>query len=496
MVGQSTSIQSFFSTRTSPTKVIPPESSPVPGDGFTAEELDNALLPVRQDNWTPRGVYDEYEIDALMFGLNRVKIVGRLVNIFESSHTTKLPKGLGGSVHLVIKDDTGAVTVSIRFVVYSTTHTNRSKIRLSYTLPPTELRLGRLVAVWATYVANGDRGSFPCAVAPLYIKIFPEKDKSCRIRVLEGAEFANLCRKPLNYQPTLMSLKAFARGGSEVIDAKILVVVKSVSARKRVTKKDGTEAYVTRVVLMDDTEEATLSLWDTTSTTPNDWQPSHTALLISSPSLNVSHKNWLALASDTFVDADPCIPEAERLRGFAGRKVKREHINPTFPYEEYALWSIIKPNERVLYSLADVDDRARENPGEIFEGYLSMMIMDLNMTTLRQQNMLMCNECCGIPIYANAKVAKCKHCESQVSLRVNPRLIGKLVDESGCITSGKLVLSDHAWTRLLGRSAQELIESSASTLKSVEHRMLHIRITLRFWWSEEVGKLVISEVLE
>jgi len=84
---------------------------------------------------------------------------------------------------------------------------------------------------------------------------------------------------------------------------------------------------------MDDTDEATLSLWDTTSTTPNDWQPSHTALLISSPSLNVSHKNWLALASDTFVDVDPCIPEAERLRGFAGRKVKREHINPTFPYE-------------------------------------------------------------------------------------------------------------------------------------------------------------------
>lgn len=233
MVGQSTSIQSFFSTRTSPTKVIPPESPPVPGDGFTAEELDNALLPVRQDNWTPRGVYDEYEIDALMFGLNRVKIVGRLVNMFESSHTTKLPKGLGGSVHLVVKDDTGAVTVSIRFVVCSTTHTKRSKIRLSYTLPPTELRLGRLVAVWATYVANGDRGSFPCAVAPLYIKIFPEKDKSCRIRVLEGAEFANLCRKPLNYQPTLMSLKPFAHGGSEVIDAKILVVVKSVSARKR-----------------------------------------------------------------------------------------------------------------------------------------------------------------------------------------------------------------------------------------------------------------------
>jgi len=29
----------------------------------------------------------------------------------------------------------------------------------------------------------------------------------------------------------------------------------------------------------------------------------------------------------------------------------------THTVAEYALWSIIKPNERVLYSLADVDDR-------------------------------------------------------------------------------------------------------------------------------------------
>jgi len=125
--------------------------------------------------------------------------------------------------------------------------------------------------------------------------------------------------------------------------------------------------------VVDDTDEATLSLWDMTSMTPHDWQPSLTVLLISSPSLNVSHKHWLALASDTFIDVDPSIPEAQRLRGFAGRKIKREHVNPPFPYEgmsscvdtqsrgshvvEYALWSIIKPTERVLYSLADVDDR-------------------------------------------------------------------------------------------------------------------------------------------
>lgn len=35
---------------------------------------------------------------------------------------------------------------------------------------------------------------------------------------------------------------------------------------------------------------------------------------------------------------------------------------------------------------------ARETPEEEFEGYLSMIIMEINISTLRQQNMLMCNE--------------------------------------------------------------------------------------------------------
>jgi hypothetical protein len=83
---------------------------------------------------------------------------------------------------------------------------------------------------------------------------------------------------------------------------------------------------------------------------------------------------------------------------------------PILSYEaiEYELWGATKPDEHVLYSLADVDDRyvesihlyavlanfcsAREAPGDEFEGYLSMIITELNISTLRQQNMLMCNE--------------------------------------------------------------------------------------------------------
>jgi hypothetical protein len=86
---------------------------------------------------------------------------------------------------------------------------------------------------------------------------------------------------------------------------------------------------------------------------------------------------------------------------------------------------------------------AREAPEDEFEGYLSMIITELNMSTLRQQNMLMCNEwfvsntcmcdhshaneldSCGIPLYANLTVAKCKHCDEEVSLRTNPRVVSK-----------------------------------------------------------------------
>ncbi|KAG9758400.1 hypothetical protein KCU73_g3915, partial [Aureobasidium melanogenum] len=216
MVGQSPSIQSFFPLQTSPLKTSLRTSSPTPGDGFTSSELDISLLPAQKDDWTPSADYDEYDIDSLVSGPNRIKIVGRIVNLFESSPKAKLPNAAKGSVHLVVKDNTSAATV-----------------KLSYTRISHGFRIGQLVAVWATYVADGDRGIFPCTVAPLYIKIFPEKDKSCHILVLDDPKFAQLCRKPLNYESTLMSLKAFTHGGSEVTEAKILVTVKSISTRKR-----------------------------------------------------------------------------------------------------------------------------------------------------------------------------------------------------------------------------------------------------------------------
>ena len=56
--------------------------------------------------------------------------------------------------------------------------------------------------------------------------------------VHENSDDDKLCKKPLGYRrgqplPGLMTLQNFIDGGYDVIDAKILVVVKSIGAKKK-----------------------------------------------------------------------------------------------------------------------------------------------------------------------------------------------------------------------------------------------------------------------
>ena len=74
--------------------------------------------------------------------------------------------------------------------------------------------------------------------------------------------------------------------------------------------------------------------------------------------------------------------------------------------------------------------------------------------------------------------------------------MGLLIDETGAITSGKLIWSDEAWEQLLGRSAEELAaaSSSAQLLKYLENRLLFLKLAIMFGWNEEVGKIVLLRV--
>lgn len=73
--------------------------------------------------------------------------------------------------------------------------------------------------------------------------------------------------------------------------------------------------------------------------------------------------------------------------------------------------------------------------------------------------------------------------------------LGPVIDETGQIGAGKLILSDAAWEQLLGRSAEQLVAaSSLEVMEYLEVRMLFLRVTLGFGLclgEEGVGRLAV-----
>jgi hypothetical protein len=102
------------------------------------------------------------------------------------------------------------------------------------------IRLGQLVSVWAPHVSSGEYGTLSTANAPLFVSIFPERDRTCHFMIHETSDQGVLCKTPLGYRDgqqlgNLMTLSGFLEGGYDVRDGKILVVVKSIGARKKGT---------------------------------------------------------------------------------------------------------------------------------------------------------------------------------------------------------------------------------------------------------------------
>jgi hypothetical protein len=68
-----------------------------------------------------------------------------------------------------------------------------------------------------------------------------------------------------------------------------------------------------------------------------------------------------------------------------------------------------------------------------------------------------------------------------------------VIDETGQIGSGKLILSDRAWEDLLGRTAEQLVGTSVDVLRYLEQRLLMLRVTMGFALSleDEIGRLAV-----
>ena len=82
------------------------------GDGFASEETH--LTPSgRSQPWTPPGYYEDLSIKSLVPGPRPVLFTGRIVNLIKQLTPSKKPNAATGFMKLIVKDDTGAVEVSI-----------------------------------------------------------------------------------------------------------------------------------------------------------------------------------------------------------------------------------------------------------------------------------------------------------------------------------------------------------------------------------------------
>lgn len=209
--------------------------------------------------------------------------------------------------------------------------------------------------------------------------------------------------------------------------------------------RNGTTSELISLGIFDDTSDGLITLYSSMCDSASLFVPSKTVLLISNPGWRIEKMAKLTLSGNSRIDVDPDMGDARRLRALAQRLTKKEHVNPPFPLADDEVENFGTAAVRALYTLADVDGVARSlsNKGskETVAGYLSVIITELNIVTPFKRNMLMSNECCGIPIFANSTKVECKQCEKMVELRVNPRIVRELHLLSSNILVPSLILS-------------------------------------------------------
>lgn len=110
MAPQFPSIQSFFKPESSsPQKFNINEASMI-GDGFIVDETEASRKPGLQ-SWQPRGDYKEVEIQSIFPGPGSVRLVGRVVNLFDQRGLGHMPNSAKGCLRLMVRDDAGAILV-------------------------------------------------------------------------------------------------------------------------------------------------------------------------------------------------------------------------------------------------------------------------------------------------------------------------------------------------------------------------------------------------
>jgi hypothetical protein len=107
------SVQAFY--RPEPVRNAIVTQNPVmlsgPGDGFTKEEVENALDPLKTP-FNPTREYLQCDIGSLTPGPQAVTFMGRVVNFTTQYGKSKSHAAATGWHHMIVKDDTGGICVN------------------------------------------------------------------------------------------------------------------------------------------------------------------------------------------------------------------------------------------------------------------------------------------------------------------------------------------------------------------------------------------------
>lgn len=181
--------------------------------------------------------------------------------------------------------------------------------------------------------------------------------------------------------------------------------------------------------------------------------------------------------------------------------------------------SLTSPPPR-LFNLASLS-ACLDVSSDPFTAYLPLIIIYANLSSLAASEQLFSMQHCHMPIFANSPFPKpCEQCSLSVPLRLNPSIIGGLVDETGCLVGGnsggggsgflsptkssvfhnrrnsRLIWTDEAWTDLFGRTPEamatlaleeELGITRSSSLRYLEQRLAWMRVIMLVGWTGNWG---------
>ncbi|KAH6665918.1 hypothetical protein F5X68DRAFT_250020 [Plectosphaerella plurivora] len=369
--------------------------------GFTTAELSTSNPLSRA--WEPPVDTGYVSIANITQGKGHIYFKGRIVNFRPAVFDRHSAQYLKAWHYLVIKDDSGAIGVKL----------------MPLGIPSDTFSLGQLVS------PSPNQDAVPFVLTCTSINPGPGTRQFLCIEP-ESPESQRLYRLPLDLVSAYESLK-----GLVTLDSFIKTGHDDVS---------GLRILVCKVVVFDHTTSCVMSLWETQTKSTTSWIPETTILLLTSPKWKPWNrptdsaseaKGSIALDHRTLVEVDPDFEDAAWLRRWAENRTKKDVISLKFP--SY-LWDV---------------DAAMNGPVRALFPLPSVVIVDTSMADLWFKKTFCCTTCCGVTLYSNADFATCKHCQIRRELYINPRIIGTMVDETGCLEKSKTVWNDQAWMELL-----------------------------------------------